>query len=514
MYKHSQRLVVGAIALLEAAGAAAQVSTGEGADATQAQPGRAGLEVVVVTARKRAESLQDVPVAVSSISPAALESNIATDLSKVAELAPQVMIGRNTNGTGGFLTIRGISSSGTDAGLDQSVAVSIDGVPLSRGRVINSNVYDIAQVEVLAGPQSLFFGKNSPAGVISLRSADPSDQLEGNVKVGYEAEAEERYVEGVVSGPLTESLSARLAVRGSAMEGWIDNVAQPVADPLHPGVTVPGATFGNKGPDGENYAGRLTLRWEPSSDFDANLKLTWDKQSMNAMNAYVELYCTGAQTVPTVAGLPMPFADCEKNQRKAEASLPAVYAANYPYGNNGVPYYDSKFLLGALTLNKEFKGLTLTSTTGYYDQTVSGGNNADYTPFSLIWSTQHEDYDLFTQELRANTDLEAPVNLMGGVYFEKSRRPWFNAADLFHGGFNVMAQNWTTFETAANVDSESYSAFAQVRWNITSALELAAGARYTHEEREGDFRNLSIGVTNLRLYPVGQVLLWRLQDRL
>jgi outer membrane receptor protein involved in Fe transport len=472
----------------------------------RAQTARAGLEEVVVSARKREESLQDVPVAVSSISPVQLESNIATDLSKVAELAPQVMIGRNTNGTGGFLTIRGISSSGTDAGLDQSVAVSIDGVPLSRGRIINSAVYDIAQVEILQGPQSLFFGKNSPAGVISLRSADPTSSFEADVRAGYEFEAEERYLESVVSGPLTDTLKARLAVRGSKMNGWIENVSQPVADPLHAGVIAPGATFGDMGPDGHNYSGRLTFLWAPTDDFDANLKLTYDEQEMNAMNAYVELYCSGTQTVPTISGIAMPFADCKKDRRKAESSLPAVYAGNYPYGNNGVPYYDSKFFLGALTLNKTFDAVTLTSTTGYYDQTVSGGNNADYTPFALIWNTQHEDYDLVTQELRANTDFSGPVNFMAGVYVEKSRRSWGNYPDLFHGGFNVAAQNWTTVETTADVDSESYSAFAQVRWDIAEELELSAGARYSHDQKDGEFENQTIGVTGFSFRPAGQVL--------
>ena len=181
-----------------------------------------------------------------------------------------------------------------------------------------------------------------------------------------------------------------------------------------------------------------------------------------------------------------------------------MYAVNYPYGNGGVPYYDSKFFLGALTLNKEFDDVSITSTTGYYDQTVSGSNNADYTPFSLIWSSQHEDYELLTQELRTNTELSGPVNFMAGVYFEKSRRPWFNAADLFHAGFNTQANNWTTFETRAQVDSESYSGFAQVRWNITQSLELSAGARYTHEKKDGEFVNQSTGVTGLRLRPAGQ----------
>ena len=201
-----------AVSLLDTTAAMAQDAP---ATAGSAQPARAGLEEIIVSARKRTESLQDVPVAVSAISPIQLEGNLATDLNKVAELAPQVMIGRGTNGTGGFLTIRGISSTATDAGLDQSVVVTIDGVPLSRGRVINAAIYDVAQVEILQGPQSLFFGKNSPAGVISVRSADPSSTFEGNVKAGYEFEADERYVEGAVSGPLTDTLNGRLAFRAS-----------------------------------------------------------------------------------------------------------------------------------------------------------------------------------------------------------------------------------------------------------------------------------------------------------
>jgi outer membrane receptor protein involved in Fe transport len=117
MSRQVLRLLCGAISLVGTTAAMAQSPSGGTAPAeTQAPAARTGLEEIVVTARKRTESLQDVPVAVSAISPLQLESNMATDLSKVAELAPQVMIGRANNGTGGFLTIRGISSSATDAG--------------------------------------------------------------------------------------------------------------------------------------------------------------------------------------------------------------------------------------------------------------------------------------------------------------------------------------------------------------------------------------------------------------
>ncbi|MFT4265611.1 MAG: TonB-dependent receptor [Xenophilus sp.] len=464
------------------------------------------LGTVSVTARKRSESIQDVPVAITSIQPEQLEKNMATDLSKVAEVAPQVIIGRASNGTGGFLTVRGISSATSDAGLDQSVSVSVDGVPMSRGRIINSTVYDLAQVEVLSGPQALFFGKNSPAGAISLRTQDPGDAFEGYARFGYEMEAKERYLEAAVSGPLATTLKGRIAIRASSMEGWIKNVAEPIADPIRPDITVPGANSGHIGPDGDNTAARATLVWEPDEDFTANLKLTYDKQTMNAMNAYVELFCSGGQTVPSISGIVMPQADCSKNRRKAEGGLAPEYAVNWPYGNGGVPDYESTFFLGALNLTKEFERHTFVSTTGFYDQEITGSNNADYTEYALLWSSQHEDYDLFTQEFRLSSDFDGPFNYQVGLYYEKSSRDWFNAADLFHGGYNAMAENWTTFETAAAVDSKSLSGFVQVQWNFNPLWELAAGARYTKDDKSGRFWNESIGVTAMSLIPVGQVV--------
>src|SRR6201996_6604052 len=144
------------------------------------------LETITVSARKRSESLQNVPVALTAVSKADLENHNATDLTKIAELAPQVIIGETATGTGALLSIRGISSSSSDSSLDQSVLVDVDGIPMSRGRIISLATFDMQQVEVLEGPQALFFGKNSPAGVIALQSADPSSRLEGYAKTGYE----------------------------------------------------------------------------------------------------------------------------------------------------------------------------------------------------------------------------------------------------------------------------------------------------------------------------------------
>lgn len=497
MKKHKYiYLLCGAMSAFSATDAMAQ-----GAAAAEPEPtaaaGHQELEDIVVTARRRAESLQNVPVAVAAISSSELQNNMATDLTKIAELAPQVVIGRQTIGTGAIIGIRGISSTSSDPGLDQSVAVAIDGVVLSRGRIVSMAMFDLAQVEVLEGPQALFFGKNSPAGVVSVRSADPTRDSEGYVRAGYEFEAAERYIESAVSGPLTDTLKARLAIRASAMDGWVKNVATPVADPLHPGVIVPGANNGRKQPEGHDFAGRLSLMWTPTDDFDVNLKATATHQRLNAMNAFAESFCIGGQTTPTAAGFPFPTGDCKKNQVKSESGLAPDYAANYPYGNNGVPDFNSEAYLASLNLNKRFGDVTVTSTTGYYHQEHTGTNNADYTPFALFWSAQNENYDLITQEVRLNTDFEGALNFAAGAYYEHSSRSFGNFPDVLHSGVNPSVNNYTTVENVADSKTDTYSVFGQVRWTIVPTVELAAGARYSRDEKEQTTVNRAVGVGSL-----------------
>jgi iron complex outermembrane receptor protein len=509
--KHLQLLLFGAIAVLGASGAMAQGSPSDtGSAETQAQASHQELQEVVVSARRRTESLQNVPVAVEVISKGQLQNNDATDLSKIAELAPQVLIGPAIIATGGLISIRGISTDATDPGLDQSVTTVIDGVPLSRGRVMTQSTFDMQQVEVMEGPQALFFGKNSPAGVIVLQTADPTDHLEGYVRAGYEFVAHERYEEGAISGPITDTFSARLAFRVDAMDGWIQNNAEPVADPLHPGVVLPGAIYGNTGPAGDDYAVRLTLRWAPSDDFDAKLKVTWDEQTMNAMDAYAELYCTGGQTVPTEEGFPLPGASCQKNMVKSESAEAPQYAMNFPYGNNGVPYSFSQFELASLTLDKRFDQVTLTSVTGYYNQTYNGAFSADYSPFTELYDSQHEVYQLVTQEVRANTDFRGPLNFMGGLYFEHSERPFVNTPDLFHAALDPSFNNYADVEGYGDSKATTYSGFVQARWNIIPTVELAGGARYTSVKENAIFDNIEANpvaaTLGIDLYPQGQIL--------
>ena len=170
---------------------------------------------ILVTARQRSETLISVPVAVTAVTATQLARTGASDVIRIAQLAPQVQIARSASGGGASFVIRGIGSQPQEPNLDQTVAINIDGVLINRGRVAQLGMYDLQQVEILKGPQALFFGKNSPAGVISIISAAPTDTLSGYAKAGYEFEARERFVEGAVSGPLGGGFKARIAARQS-----------------------------------------------------------------------------------------------------------------------------------------------------------------------------------------------------------------------------------------------------------------------------------------------------------
>jgi iron complex outermembrane receptor protein len=507
MQKSLILLVSGLVLSVESASlmAAPAGSAGAGSAAADSTDGGQSfqLEEVLVTARKRVESLDRVPVVVTSISQTALQNNVATDLSKVGELAPQVSISQSGSGTGAIITVRGISSGSNDAGLDQSVAIEIDGVPISRGQVVSAALYDMKQIQVLEGPQALFFGKNSPAGVISMRTAEPTDHYEGYVTPGYEFNADERFIEGAVSGPLFDNLKARLAFRGSRMGGWIENVAAPLPDFVNPAFTDPGATQGNRLPAERRYSGRLTLLWTPLESFDAEIKWTRNSQSQNGGNATTEPFCFNGTTSPTLlAGLPLPGADCSKNQVVAVGAPAPQYAVNFPYGNGGTPRFESDFTLASLNLNWRLNKVSLASTTGYYDQAVTNTTASDWSPYSSIWFAGREGYTLYTQELRANTEFDGPVNAMVGAYYEHFRRPLFSAPDLFHT-FNPLADNYTATNMQSYSSGSYYSGFAQVRWNIIPELELAAGARYSHDEKTSTIVNTDNGPAFPTLYPDG-----------
>ena len=168
---------------------------------------------IIVTARRKSERLLDAPVAITAVSGETLEKYQVTRVSDLAGQVPSMVAGRAASGSSASIFLRGVGSTALSAGFDQSVSFVIDGIATSRGREISLPQFDIQRVEVLKGPQSLFFGKNTTGGLISITSNSPTNAFAAGVKAGYGFEARDRYAEAFISGPLSDGLCVRLAGR-------------------------------------------------------------------------------------------------------------------------------------------------------------------------------------------------------------------------------------------------------------------------------------------------------------
>ena len=468
----------------------------------------ASVDEVVVTARRREERLIDVPVAVTAMSRERIDRFAATDLIKIAELAPNVAITPSGNGSGASIRIRGIGSTAADAGVEQTVTIQIDGVPIGRGRIINVAQFDLRSVEVLKGPQALFFGKNSPGGVIALNSTDPSGSFEGYVRAGYQTRSEMRFIEGALSLPITEDLAARLALRADSSHGFIRNTARPIASPFQPGVILPGraAEHGTY----ENVVGRLTVQWEPTERFDATLKVL-AARSLSANGVPGETVCRVSPFVTSV-GMRDPFSDCKIDWKTSLGTIPAVMANGWPASKGGKPWTDVRSRLYGLTMNYEADNIDFTSVTSFYKFSsenwapLAGSVSAFFAGSNDEWNTT------VTQELRANSRFEGPLNFTAGLFFEDGDRRFQNTSELSPLPPDPQGRTYTD-QVDFQTDSRAYSAFGQLRWDITDTVELAGGARWTREEKKGFLGNTFVNVnTRVPLLPQGTFIPQNITD--
>ena len=184
--------------------------------ALQANESADDIEEITVTARKREERLLDVPVSAAALTAQELDRYRTRDLVDLTSRIPGLTIERGTGGgQGGDIQIRGIGNLAVDYGTDQPVSLVIDGMPFQRSHMLDVGFFDTQSVEVLKGPQALYFGKNSPAGVIGVVSKSPTvgEDAEGFISASYEFVSEDPVIEAGISFPVSDQLSMRIAGR-------------------------------------------------------------------------------------------------------------------------------------------------------------------------------------------------------------------------------------------------------------------------------------------------------------
>ena len=419
------------------------------------------LEEVIVTAQKREQSLQDVPISVAAMSGEKINDIGITGLEELTLYTPNVNI--NSGQAQPNIFIRGVGS-GTNGGFEQSVGLYIDGVYSGRGRLAAVPLtMDLARVEILKGPQGILFGKNTIGGAINITSAKPSDEFEGYVDALYEPEHGEQLVNLVLSGPISDTLSGRLAVRYDAFDGWWDN-----------------EQLNEEGPDKDNLYTRATLRWEPTESLEVLAKIEHGDFQTDAKPAVVyrsdqPLNFLGQEVFPII----------DDNDRAA-----------FDFSD----WDDTQTDVFALTLNWHLDLATVTSISAYSAYDFESARNSDFSATPSLHRQPIEEYEQYSQELRLVSPGGETLDWIVGAYYQQSEldrsSPNIALDFLLSGPISVPALATTQDGRPGFYaqESDSWAVFAQGTWSVADTLRIGAGIRYNEETKELDKQTFAPGL--------------------
>ena len=458
---------------------------------TPVSAGAQSLEEVVVTARRREETLQDIPVTVTAIGAQQIEQSIIQDLRDVGRLVPNMQIYSAGSGSGSGIYLRGVGSSSISAAFDPAVALNVDGVVLSASRLIYAGQMDMRQIEVLKGPQSLYFGKSASAGVISILTNDPGDEFELMLRGAILPEHDGSRYEAVISGPLSDSFGARLALSGYNYDEFRRNIFPK------DGVTIPGVgTFSASNPyrERESRDVRLTVAGAISENLFAKAKLYKGEYEDGGPSSANVVCPEGVmQQTSTIFVWPSAFQDCQINETLAIPDVNAKFLPSsdyytYDWWNNGVPYSDQETTMMSLQLDWAITDdLDLTSITASMKLESDTMDIYDY-----AWgngaSHAFNGYEMFSQEFRLDTSFDGSVNFSGGLYYADIEQEFITGQNAVNAGLifpDPITGNSYDWDKNHYTDTKSWSVFGAIFWDLTDDLTLTAGARYSKDERDG-----------------------------
>lgn len=436
----------------------------------------AGIEEVVVTAQKREATLQETPVAVSVVAGDDLKNIRIDDIQELEQAAPSLNTGQNQTSSQQVFSIRGLGTSGNNAGLEPSVGVFIDGVYRSRAAAAIDDFIDVERVEILRGPQSSIYGKNTPAGVISIITQKPEREFGLSVEQSF-GNYDSKITRASVTGPINDSISYRLSGNYNNRDGYIDNVQ-------------PGRASVN---DRNRYAVRGQLLIEPSDDL--SIRMIADTSSIRED-------CCGA---PFFFNLP---ANAARTTALGATLLPDdIYRREIKFDR-------------ALETDQEQSGFsaqvdwardnfTFTSLSAFRDFEETNDIDADFIDIQLSGVLQNSaDRQVFTQEFRLQSTGANKLDWMIGYYYYDAdqdtagdnqlgsfARPFF---DLAIGGIVTLVEGLkgappgsyigagTGRQSEFELLTTSHSVFGKLDWHITDQLTASLGTRWTTEDKEID----------------------------
>ncbi|MFV0277992.1 MAG: TonB-dependent receptor [Parahaliea sp.] len=412
------------------------------------------LEEVVVTATKREVGMQDVPIALSVVTGEKISEQGIGSLEDLTVYMPNVHIAEAT--VGDQLFIRGVGS-GVNYGFEQSVGTFIDGIYFGRGQASRNAFLDIARVEVLKGPQSTLFGKNTIAGAINITTARPTDEFEAEISGSLEPKFDRWRTTLIASGPITEDFRMRAMVMRDESDGYVDN-----------------RLTGKDEPETRDAIARLLFDWKAADNLDLYVKYEHGESENRGRNNVISAASDLAiQMYRAVDPDFEPGFDYHKSSRSIGGVRP------------GEEMQDSEWDVGTLTLEWALGEHTLRSTTGYIKYEWNNYVDADIGPLLILGNGREEEHKQFSQEILLSSPLDRAVEYIAGVYYQSEDLNHYRYSDVVFSAIGVGGGAFDGTGTSdLQQDSKTLSAFTQVTWHITADLRVIGGLRYSKDQKE------------------------------
>ncbi|NIB40495.1 TonB-dependent receptor [Pseudomaricurvus alkylphenolicus] len=439
--------------------------------------GQYTLEEIVVTAQKRTQTLQEVPVAVSVVSGDNMTKNNLTDLNVLAAKVPTVKIAPTA--VGELINIRGFGS-GNNVAFEQAVSTFVDGSYRSRAISRRLAMFDLERVEVLKGPQLTYFGANATAGAFSLttRKSNPGDDSQANVNLYYEPEYGDYNIDVGASLAVTEQLSVRLAGRLFGSDGYSEN-----------------QTSGQEGPSNDDHSVRASFAWEPTDSYRMDFR--WDNGELDVSEA-----------------VPSEIVSCAS----PEGGLPSSLLCQGFLALGGEDRIDYNSYGTSAFFKAEFdeiewsnrweleSGGAITAVSSFY--THESERLADPMPVNLpnslgleggfLPAYVGEEFDQFSQEIRFETSIGDQIDLMVGAYYLNSDLELENGVAFnfvtpeLLGPLGALWIPGSGYALNTDQEQELKSVFAAVDIQLSDAALLSLGLRYSEVEKEASRINIPV----------------------
>ncbi|MFW2830314.1 TonB-dependent receptor [Sphingomonas sp. ID0503] len=482
-------------ALLIASAAGAQTSGGSGTGAPAGTPagggepeavsagvaGASGAPAadtfsegdIVVTANKREQNLSKVGLSITAVGAEQLATQRIVTVADLAQVTPGMTFAPTPNATPVY-TIRGVGFYESSLNAYPDVSLYLDQVPLSLPIMSAMTAFDLERVEVLKGPQGTLFGNNATGGAINFVAAKPTKEFKAGAELSY-GRFNTFDVAAFISGPITDTLSARLAVKAVNGDEWQRSY-----------------TRDDKLGKQDNIAGRFLLDWKPTDrlSFELNLNAWRDQNDPQAPQRIGYTPQNDVSGIPAGGTAPVPFPQATYPNAPSNAR-----AADWTPGDR--PYSNNRFKQASLRADYDLDFATITSISGYSDMKFENATEGGGTALRDLDLPLDEGHiKSFTQELRIAGDVSKPLRWVVGANYERT-----TVNELTFLRFTDTSSTYVNGFTGAAYETDSkmrnYAAFANIEYDVTEQIKLKGGIRQTKAKRDftafnGDNRRFDI----------------------